>query len=175
MNESLIEVRFERPKDIDEVRLLNDKAFGQPVEGRIVDKLRKSCNGILSLVAISNNKIVGHIMFSPVTIETQSGNIEGMGLAPMAVSPELQNQGIGSKLVKEGLLIINNSTCSFVVVLGHEKYYPRFGFQRASKYGLKSQWEGVPDEAFMAMILNDSVMKEVSGVVRYRNELDEAM
>ncbi|RZB31559.1 MAG: putative acetyltransferase [Desulfobacteraceae bacterium Eth-SRB2] len=171
----MIEIRFERPKDIDEVRLLNDKTFGQPVEGRIVDKLRKSCHGILSLVAISNNKIVGHIMFSPVTIKTQEGVIQGMGLAPMAVLPELQNQGIGSQLVKEGLGMINNTECPFVIVLGHEKYYPRFGFQRASKYGLKSQWQGVPDEAFMVMILNDSVMKKVSGIVRYRNEFDEAI
>ncbi len=172
MNESVIEVRFEQPKDIEEVRLLNDMAFGQPEEGRIVDKLRKSCKGILSLVAISNNKVIGHILFSPVTIETQSGVIEGMGLAPMAVLPELQNKGIGSKLVKEGLRIINTTKCPFVIVLGHEKYYPRFGFQRASKYGLKSQWEGVPDEAFMVIILNDSVMKGASGIVRYRDEFD---
>ena len=171
----MVEVRFERPKDIDKIRLLNVKAFGQPVEGHIVDKLRKSCNGILSLVAISNNKVVGHIMFSPVTIETQEGIIEGMSLAPMAVLPELQNQGIGTKLVKEGLRIINNTTCPFVIVLGHEKYYPRFGFQRASKYGLKSQWEGVPDQAFMVKILNESIMKGVSGIVRYRDEFDEAM
>ena len=155
--------------------MLNDKAFGQPDEGRIVDKLRKSCNGILSIVAISNNKIVGHIMFSPVTIEAQEGVIEGMGLAPMAVLPELQNQGIGSKLLKEGLRIIRNTSCPFVIVLGHEKYYPRFGFKRASKYGLKSQWEGVPDDAFMAIILNYLVMRGVSGIVRYREEFDEAM
>ena len=171
----MVEVRFERPEDIDEVRLLNDKAFGQIFEGRIVDNLRKSRNRILSLVAISKNKVVGHIMFSPVTIETQKGVIEGMGLAPMAVSPELQKQGIGSILVKEGLRIIRNTSCPFVIVLGYEKYYPRFGFQRASKYGLKCQWEGIPDEAFMAMILNDPVMKGVSGIVRYRNEFDEAM
>ena len=169
----MVEVRFERPKNIDEIRLLNYKAFGQPEEGLIVDKLRNSCNGILSLVAISNNKIVGHIMFSPVTIETHEGVIEGTGLAPMAVLPELQNQGIGSKLVKEGLRIIKNTTCPFVIVLGHEKYYPRFGFQRASKYGLKSQWGEVPDEAFMAMIFDDSLMEGVSGFVRYRNEFDE--
>ena len=171
----MVEVRFERPIDIDEVRLLNDKAFGQLLEGRIVDNLRKSCNRILSLVAISKNKVVGHIMFSPVMIETQEGVIEGMGLAPMAVLPELQNQGIGSILVKEGLRIIRNTPCPFVIVLGHEKYYPRFGFQRASKYGLKSQWKGIPDEEFMAMILKDSVMKGVSGIVRYRDEFHEAM
>jgi len=174
MNESVIEIRLEQPKDIDEVRLLNDTAFAQPTEGRIVDKLRKSCKGILSLVAISNNKVIGHILFSPVTIETQSDVIEGMGLAPMAVLPEWQNQGIGSKLVKEGLRIVNSTKCPFLSVLGHENYYPRFGFQRASKYGLQSQWEGIPDEAFMAMILNDSVMKGVSGIVRYRDEFDEA-
>ena len=171
----MVAIRFEQPKDIDEIRLLNYKAFGQPEEGRIVDKLRKSCNEILSLVAILKNKIVGHIMFSPVTIETQEGIIEGMGLAPMAVLPEFQNQRIGSKLVKEGLRIIRNTTCPFVIVIGHEKYYPRFGFQRASKYGLKSQWKGVPDDAFMAMIFNDSVMKGVSGIVKYRDEFDGAM
>ena len=173
MNEPVVEIRFERPEDTDEVRLLNTKAFGQPIEGRIVDKLRKSCKRILSLVAISNNKIIGHIMFSPVTIESQEGVIEGMGLAPMAVLPELQNQGIGSKLIEEGLRIIRNTSCPFVVVLGHETYYPRFGFQRASKYGLKSQWEGIPDEAFMVMILHNSVMMGVSGIVRYRNEFND--
>lgn len=174
MNESVIEIRFERPEDIDEIRLLNERAFGQPIEGQIIDKLRKSCSEILSLVATSNNKVIGHILFSPVTLETQSGIIQGMGLGPMAVLPELQKQGIGSKLVKEGLQMMNDTNCPFIVVLGHEKYYPRFGFQRASKYGIKNQWEGIPDEAFMVMILNDSVMKRVSGVVRYRDEFDEA-
>ncbi|UCD32840.1 MAG: N-acetyltransferase [Desulfobacterales bacterium] len=169
----MVEIRFERPEDIDDVRVLNDKAFGQPEEGRIVDKLRISCNGILSLVAVSNNQIVGHIMFSPVTIEMQGSIIEGMGLAPMSVSPELQNQGIGTKLVKEGLRCIKNTTCPFVTVLGHEKYYPRFGFQRASKYGLKSQWEGVPDDVFMVNILDESLMKTVSGIVKYRDEFNE--
>ena len=82
---------------------------------------------------------------------------------------------MGTKLVKEGLRIINNTTCPFVIVLGHEKYYPRFGFQRASKYALKSQWEGVPDQALMVKILNESIMKGVSGIVRYRDEFDEAM
>jgi putative acetyltransferase len=172
---SVIEIRVEQPKDIDEVRVVNDKAFGQPEEGRLVDKLRKSCNGVLSLVAISNNIVVGHILFSPVTVESPSGVIEGMGLAPMAVLPEFQNRGIGSKLVNEGLRIIGNTTCPFVVVLGHEKYYPRFGFQRASDYGLKTQWEGVPDEAFMAMILDESIMKGMSGIARYRDEFDEVM
>ena len=171
----MIEVSVEQPKDIESERLVNDKAFGQPQEGRIIEKLRKSCDGILSLVAISNNQVVGHILFSPVTVERQGKVIEGMGLAPMAVLPEFQNQGIGTQLVNEGLGILKSTACPFVIVLGHENYYPRFGFQRASKYGLKSQWEGVPDEVFMAMILDESKMKGVSGVVRYRDEFDEAV
>ena len=171
----MVEVRIEQPDDIDAVHLVNDQAFGQPDEGRIVDKLRKSCEGIISLVAISNDQIVGHILFSPATIETQGTVIEGMGLAPMAVRPEFQNQGIGSKLITEGLRIIKNTTCPFVIALGHDKYYPRFGFQTASKHGLKSRWDGVPDEVFMVLILNKSTMKDVSGVVKYRDEFSEAM
>ncbi len=171
----MVEVRIEQPDDIDAVRLVNDQAFGQPDEGRIVDKLRKSCEGIISLVAISNNQIVGHILFSPATIETQGTVIEGMGLAPMAVLPEFQNRGIGSELVTEGLKIIKGMKCPFVIVLGHDKYYPRFGFLTASKHGLKSQWDGVPDEVFMVLILNESTMKDVSGVVKYRDEFNEAM
>ncbi len=171
----MVEVRTEQPKDIDAVRLVNDKAFGQRAEGLIVDKLRKSCQEILSLVAISDIKVVGHILFSPATLEKQGKVIEGMGLAPMAVLPEFQNQGIGTQLVNEGLGILKSTACPFVIVLGHENYYPRFGFQRASKYGLKSQWEGIPDEVFMAMILDESKMKGVSGVVRYRDEFDEAV
>ena len=98
-----------------------------------------------------------------------------MGLAPMAVLPEFQKQSIGSMLVNEGLRRIKETDCPYIIVLGHEHYYPRFGFERASKYGLKPQWEGVPDEAFMVMILDKSVMADVSGVASYRDEFDEAM
>lgn len=171
----MVEVRIEQPDDIDAVRLVNDQAFGQPDEGRIVDKLRKSCAGIISLVATSNNQIAGHVLFSPATIETQGSVIEGMGLAPMAVLPEFQKRGIGSELVTQGLRIIKGMKYPFAIVLGHDQYYPRFGFQTASKHGLQSQWDGVPDEAFMVLILNESAMKNVSGVVKYREEFNEAM
>jgi putative acetyltransferase len=171
----MVEVRIEQPDDMDAVRLVNDLAFGQPDEGRIVDKLRKSCQEIISLVAVSNNQIVGHILFSPATIDTQGSVLEGTGLAPMAVLPEFQNQGIGSELVAEGLRIIKGRKYPFVIVLGHDTYYPRFGFQTGSKHGLQSQWDGVPDEAFMVLILNESTMQDVSGVVKYRDEFSEAL
>ena len=126
-------------------------------------------------MAVSDEKIVGHIFFSPVTIDHEDTQVIGMGLAPMAVLPEFQNQGIGSLLVKEGLRRIKETECPFIIVLGHIHYYPRFGFERASKYGLKCQWHDVPDEAFMVMIMDQVVLKGVSGVAEYRKEFNDAM
>lgn len=140
-----------------------------------MDRIRVSCGEILSLVAVLDGKIVGHIFFSPVEVEARSGMIKGMGLAPMAVDPSCQDQGIGSELVKEGLKIIRERKYPFVIVLGHLDYYPRFGFKPASHYRLKCQWEGVPDEAFMAIILDEEKMMGVAGVARYRDEFNEAM
>ena len=93
----------------------------------------------------------------------------------MAVHPEYQNKGIGSLLVEEGIKRLKETSCPFIIVLGHEKYYPRFGFETASKYGIKPQWEGVPDEAFMIMINDKEKMAGASGVAKYRKEFDEAM
>lgn len=175
----VIEIRKEQKEDYDQILIVNERAFGQPEEGRIVNKIRRSCREIVSLVAVLDDKIVGHIFFSPAIIKIPTGNItgviKGMGLAPMAVLPEFQNKGIGSILVTEGLKRIKDAKYPFVIVLGHEKYYPRFGFQRALEFGLRSQWDGFPDEAFMAMILDESVMKDVSGIVNYRDEFNEAM
>jgi putative acetyltransferase len=171
----MIEIRKEAPADHDWVRMLNDAAFGQPEEGRIVDLLRHSCPETLSLVAELDGQIVGHLFFSPATIGRRNGEIKGMGLAPMAVLPGFQNQGIGSTLVEEGIRRVRDMGYPFIIVLGHERYYPRFGFERASIHQLRCQWEGVPDEAFMVMILDGAVMKEVSGVVKYRDEFDQAM
>lgn len=169
-------LRGERPEDVPAIRQVNERAFGQPLEADIVDKLRRTCEGLLSLVAADGDRVVGHILFSPATVERQGSTVlQGMGLAPMAVLPEYQRQGVGSLLVREGLRMLWASACPFVIVLGHPEYYPRFGFQRASKYGLTSQWEGVPDEAFMVLAFDDSAMKNVSGVARYQSEFDEAM
>jgi len=174
-DEAMIEIREEKQQDYDTVRSVNNQVFGQPDEGRIVDKLREACKETISLVAVSGGKIVGHIFFSPVTIKHEDKHVIGMGLAPLAVSPEFQKQGIGSLLVKEGLRRIKESDCPFIIVLGHEHYYSRFGFERASKYGLKCQWDGVSDDAFMVLVLNKSAITGISGVARYSSEFDEAM
>ena len=113
---------------------------------------------------------MGHIFSSSVVLESDGSKREGMGLGPMAVLPPLQRQGIGSRLVEEGLTRMRSAGCTFVVVLGHHEYYPRFGFERASKYSVRCQWEGVPDEAFMIMVNEKGAIPAEGGVIRYRPE-----
>ena len=98
-----------------------------------------------------------------------------MGLAPMPVLPRFQRQGIGSRLVRAGIATLKKARCPFIIVLGHPEYYPRFGFMPASKRGFTCQWEGVPDDAFMVLILDETSMSGVSGVARYRAEFDQAV
>jgi len=116
---------------------------------------------------------VGHILFTSVVVESAGRRVLGMGLAPMAVLPDRQRQGIGSQLVSRGLDILRERSCPFVVVVGHPEYYPRFGFEPASRHGLASQWEGVPDAAFMVLVLDVHAMAGVSGVAKYREEFNE--
>jgi putative acetyltransferase len=171
----MVIIREEIPEDVDRIREINDAAFGQPNEGRIVDRIRESLTDTLSLVAVLDGKIAGHIFFSPIEIESKSGNIKCMGLAPMAVAPDLQNQGIGTQLVIDGLRIMKERGYPVIIVLGHPQYYPRFGFKPASLYNLKCQWEDVPDEVFMAIIFDEEKMKGVSGVARYHDAFNDAM
>ena len=165
----MIEIRDERPDDFDAVRAVNDAAFGQPEEGAIVDAIRAAIpEDIVSLVAEEDGEVVGHILFSPATI----GEVIGMGLAPMALRPDRQREGIGSRLVEEGLGRLRAAGCPFVIVLGHAPYYPRFGFEPASKLGIRSQWDGIPDDVFMAQVLDAAAMAGVEGVACYRPEFD---
>ena len=130
---------------------------------------------LLSLIALHGDQLIGHILFSPATIEGDHRVLEGMGLAPMSVLPDYQRKGIGSKLVRSGMDILEKNSCPFIIVLGHPHYYPRFGFETASKYGIGCQWESVPDEAFMILWLDKSKKKGVSGIAKYLEEFNEAM
>ena len=170
-----MEIREERQEDLSAVRLVNEKVFGRLQETDTVDKLRRSCSDLLSLVAVTKDRVVGHILFSPATIESDDHVMRGMGLAPLAVLPEYRRQGIGSKLVQEGLRILRSASCPFVIVVGHPDYYHRFGFETASKYSIRRQWKDVPDEAFMVLIVDPSMIHRMSGVARYRSEFDEAV
>jgi putative acetyltransferase len=170
----VITIRLEAPADASRVRHVNELAFGQPLEADLVDRLRQTCTDSLSLVA-EDDAVVGHILFTPVAVENAARRVVGMGLAPMAVLPDRQRQGIGSQLVRRGLDILRKRRCPFVVVVGHPEYYPRVGFEPASAHGLASQWEGMSDAAFMVLILDVPAMAGVAGVAKYRTEFDEAV
>jgi putative acetyltransferase len=171
----MIVIREEIPSVIPAIHRLNEEAFGQSTEANIVDRLRSSCDRLLSLVAVLDKRLVGHILFSPVVLESEGREHNGMGLGPMAVLPSLQKQGIGFRLVEEGLARMRRAGCPFVVVLGHHEYYPRFGFERASKYGVRCQWDGVPDEVFMILVDEEGAIPAEGGVIRYREEFNEAI
>jgi len=161
----MIEVRDERPGDIAAIRDVNRRAFAQDQEANIVDALRTNGGALLSLVATLDGEVVGHIMYSPLTV----ADATGAAIGPMAVVPERQRQGIGSRLVEEGNRRLAQAGCPFVVVLGHAEFYPRFGFRPASAFGITCQWN-VPDDVFMAMMLGDATQARVAGLARYREE-----
>jgi putative acetyltransferase len=173
----MIIIREEHPEDVEAIRRVNDAAFRQPVEAEVVDRLRESCLDLLSLVAVHRDEVVGHILFSPASIGGGGATpaVMGMGLAPMAVLPGWQGQGIGSLLIHNGIKMLRERGCPFIIVLGYPEYYPRFGFERASRYDIHSQWPDVPDEAFMILILNKTAMVGASGIASYRKEFDEAV
>ncbi|SDB60573.1 putative acetyltransferase [Desulfonatronum thiosulfatophilum] len=169
----MLEIRQEDPQDQNAVQSLNLAAFENGPEAALVDALRSSCKEYLAFVAVEDGAVVGHILFTPVTVD--GSDAAGMGLAPMAVLPSRQRKGIGTQLVRHGLEHLRRSGCPFVIVLGHPEYYPRFGFEQASTYRLVSQWEGVPDEAFMVAVFDDNALPRAGGTARYRNEFDDAM
>ena len=128
----------------------------------------------MSLVAVVNDEVVGHILFFPVKIKNDFECNRSLSLAPMAVHPNFQNKGIGSKLVNEGLKKANECGFNSVIVVGHPNYYPRFGFKPASNWSIRLPME-IPDEAFMAIELKPDGLKNCSGIVEYPKEYEEAM
>jgi putative acetyltransferase len=159
-------IRSETTADEAAIRQINEAAFGQPLEAELVDALREVAEPFLSLVAEVEGRVVGHILFTPVTIGGGPEPVEVLGLAPMAVAPEHQRQGIGSLLVRHGLGVCQAMGYEAVVVLGHPSYYPRFGFRRASEFRIRFA-EPVPDEAFMAIELVPGGLAGVRGTARY--------
>jgi len=171
----MIQIREENKEDFADISNINFQAFKQLEEGSIIIKIRESGAKVLSLVAERENEIVGHILFSPATLDDHKDIQGGMGLAPMAVLPDYQKQGIGKLLVTEGIRILKAQGAPFIIVLGHPEYYPKFGFKMASKHKLQCQWAEIPDEAFMVLILDEDKMKHINGIVRYREEWNEAV
>lgn len=168
-----ITVRNEAPPDHAVVAAVNERAFGQPHEARLVGRLRGCADGLVSLVAEAEGRVVGHALFSPVAVETAAGDRVGertcMALGPVAVDPPHQRRGVGTALIERGLGMLKADGCESVFVLGHPKYYPRFGFVPAADHGIHCEFP-VPDEFFFAMELVPGALDGVRGTVRYHPE-----
>jgi putative acetyltransferase len=158
-------IRSEQSKDHVAVRRLNTESFETTAEANLVDALREQAAPLISLVAEDAGEIVGHILFSPVSLPGYPG-LNVMGLAPMAVAQTRQRQGIGSALVRVGLDECKRLGAGAVVVLGHPEYYPRFGFTRSTHFGIGCEYE-VPEEVFMAIELEPGYLRGKSGRIRY--------
>lgn len=160
-------IRIEEQRDWPAVRAVNESAFETSAEADLVAALRTQAVPVVSLVAEDEGSVVGHIMFSPVTLSGHP-DLKIMGLAPMAVDRRHQHKGIGSLLVRAGLDECKRLGYGAAVVLGHPGYYPRFGFVTASSYGITCVYE-VPDEAFMVVELLPGYLGGASGKIHYHD------
>ena len=167
-------IRVETYEDCTAIRHVNNQAFSQENEADLIEKLRNRGVLTISLVAILNSEVVGHIAFSPVTVESKSSSWEAIALAPMAVLPEYQRKGIGSQLVYAGLDECQRLGHQIVVVLGHPAYYPRFSFVLAKHKGIECEYE-VPEEAWMILELREGALAGRRGTVKFQPEFHDAM
>lgn len=158
-------IRFETSADVAAVRAVHIASFPTMLEARLVEALRDNGRLSLSLVATESEAIVGHVAFSPVIV---SGNSGGVGLAPLAVQPAFRRRGLGAALVREGLVSAERAGFLFAVVLGEPAYYSRFGFEAASRWALRDEYQG--GEAFQAVELRSGALRAAGGLVRYSPE-----
>lgn len=175
-----INIRKEQLKDREEIYNIIKESFksaehSDGSEQDLVNRLSNSDSYIqeLSLVATCDKTIVGHIMFTKISIENKDLKAESLALAPLSVLPKYQRQGVGSKLISEGLSIAKNLGYKSVVVLGSEKYYPKFGFKEAEEFGINPPFD-VPSKNFMVIDLEPASLKYVNGVVKYAKEFFES-
>ncbi|MEN4762352.1 N-acetyltransferase [Chryseobacterium sp. C39-AII1] len=178
----MISLRPEEERDYEKIFQVIEEAFrnvenSDHQEHFLVEKLRKSEDFIpeLSIVAdfvnddTGEEELVGHILFSKVTIENGSESFESLALAPVSVKPEYQNQGIGGHLIAFGHVIAQELGFKSVVLIGHEKYYPKFEYRKASDFGITFPFE-IPDANGMAVELVENGLKNIKGMVKYPKE-----
>lgn len=164
-------IRREKSNDFNEVNLLIESAFNNNFEKELVEKIRKNEKHIneLSLIAEDINEITGHILFSEIIIKGDKDYLGGLALAPLAVKPSYQKQGVGKALIHQGLLLAKALGYKFVVVRGHSDYYTKFDFTKASNFNIECPFE-VPDEAYMILELRENSLDGISGTVEYLPE-----
>ncbi|WP_375478842.1 GNAT family N-acetyltransferase [uncultured Nostoc sp.] len=165
-------IRCETLSDYTAIAEVNTLAFGQENEAKLVEKIRYSDRYIseLSLIAEVENVVVGHILFSYLNLVGEE-TLQVLGLAPLAVYPQFQTQGIGSALIKAGLEIAEVKKEAIVIVLGHPQFYTRFGFQLSVVYEIESPFP-VPEEFFMVKALQN-YQKQYKGKVVYPDAFNE--
>jgi len=161
---SLLLIRDEQPRDRKQVRIVNETAFGRRDEADLIDRLQEEGVVLLSLVAERNRQIIGHILFSRMTVEAAQGSVAAVSLAPMAVLPNHQGCQVGSQLVRRGLVELRDRGERIVIVLGHKEYYPRFGFSPENARHLASPF---PPDSFMALELYEGALAGIRGAARY--------
>ncbi|WP_416728691.1 GNAT family N-acetyltransferase [Fictibacillus sp. JL2B1089] len=169
-----LKIRVERTEDYKKTEELvrsafESEEFSDKKEHLLVNRIRKTEAFVpeLSLIAEnSHQEIIGHILFSKVKIVNETKAVESLALAPVSVIPEYQNKGVGSLLINFALSAAKELGYQSVIVLGHPDYYPKFGFKRASTWGIQAPFD-VPDEVFMALELTENSLADVTGVVQY--------
>jgi putative acetyltransferase len=164
-------IRAEEPRDWVAVHAVNVAAFGRPAEANLVDALRAQAQLYVSLIAEVDDTIVGHIMFSPVSLSGHEG-LGIMGLAPLAVAPEHQRKGVGVALVRTGLDQCTGLGFGAVVVLGHPDYYHRFGFSSSARFGIGCNYQ-VAEDAFMVVELQAGFLRGASGTIKYHTAFSD--
>ncbi len=167
----MLKVRTEKPGDVPFVHELNTLAFPTEADANLVDALREEAWPVISLVAVEEDSVVGHIMFTPVEF-CGASSLNIMGLAPMAVTPDRQRCGIGSALAINGRNRCREIGAGAIVVLGHPAYYPRFGFVPASTMNIDCEYD-VPDEAFMILELTAGYLSGAGGTIKYHDAFGE--
>lgn len=163
-------VREEQPADVSGIHDVQAAAFGAADEARLVDRLRGVVRPFLSWVAEEDGVVIGHIVFTPVAIEGRSGLL--LALGPLAVRPDRQRLGVGSRLTRVGLDACRAAKAVGVVVLGHPGFYPRFGFRPALDWGLRFRDERY-DRAFFAIELAPGALVGAPALVRYHSAFDD--
>jgi putative acetyltransferase len=161
---SHIEIRPEQPADAASVRQVNELAFGQALEADLVDELRRDGAVVVSLVAVADGLVVGHVLFSALEVSRSATSFRAVALAPLAVQPERRRQGIGSLLVRRGIQECKRAAIDAIIVLGYPEYYAQFGFSAERSANLKAPYSG---PAFMALELTPGVLDAGDVVVRY--------
>jgi putative acetyltransferase len=159
-----VEIRGRTAADDAAIRRLNDDAFGGNYESRLIEDLRAAGLDAVELVAVEDDQIVGHILFSALATTVGREVVPALALAPMAVRPDRQRRGIGSALVRGGLDLARARDWRAVIVLGHKGYYPRFGFSAVLAHPLKGPFSG---DAFMALELTPGALHGEEGRVTY--------